>query len=191
MKNSIKYLLFAAIAAFFFLNIAGKKDNGNIQPTQTMPQIPNGDFEDWTNSGFKGYTINTWKDWSNYGRGGNVRFKFGAITPDSITPFHGKYSALMISGTSMINQFPISVHPSSLHFYLKCPNDKAAAFVKVELLKNTIVVDSAKWNSNYSSIESWTEIIIPISNTTSKVDSARIEIDNWSPKLEVDNLFFK
>src|ERR1022692_4839159 len=117
-----KLILLAAIVGFFFLNVSSKEykkeeRQEQAQPDQTMPQIPNGDFEDWQHLVGREYELKIWKT-NSYPLSMGQMNRY-IVIPDSIIVYHGKYSAKLIDGAYAKNQFPISVHPSSLHGYVK------------------------------------------------------------------------
>ncbi len=129
MKNSIKYLLLAAIAGFFFLNISGKEDKKQEQPAQTqlkkMPKIPNEDFEDRHNKAWTSKIITTNVDQDPWPGAREPEEENYIISLDSVNVHKGKYCAILTltPGDNELwimleNKFPVSVHP--LHFACVC-----------------------------------------------------------------------
>src|SRR5258708_111616 len=124
MKTSIKYLLLAAIGGFAFLNVSNKKlkkieQQIPVQSTQTMPDIPNGDFEQWENEHtyIGGHELKKWR--TNSLVGSASPYERHIVIRDSINVYRGKYSAKMIMNAWAENKFPISIHPSSLHCHVR------------------------------------------------------------------------
>ncbi|MEI7802057.1 MAG: T9SS type A sorting domain-containing protein [Bacteroidota bacterium] len=159
--------------------------------TVTLAQIPNNDFELWNNFGLGGETPDQWFT-SN-----------GDLVPqnvfkDSLTKYSGNYSVLLtnvigIPGTIGIN-FPITTHPFQLKGYFKSDFITAdSASIKITLFNNTQAVDSGEYFIT-TSLANWTNITVPISNTSVTVNSVTINItacNQQQNKCWVDLLSFE
>jgi len=158
-------------------------------------QIPNGDFESWTN-----LLPNNWV--TNSCPYCLPAFETYIIQQD--TPaYEGKYAAKFIYNNvyaaTAENKFALSEHPDYLTANVKCNhfgNDTVS--VKIKLLKNSIAVDSGQWLGT-STMINYIQIKIPISQTTTQVDSAVINIKGGNKiglpanntELWIDNLELK
>lgn len=159
--------------------------------TVTVAQIPNNDFEFWNNMGLGGETPDQWFT-SN-----------GDLVPqnvfkDSLNNYEGNYSVLLtnvigIPGTIGIN-FPITTHPLQLIGYFKSEfQTPDSAFIKITLFNNTQAVDSGEYFIT-TSLANWTNITVPISNTSVTVNSVTIDItacNQQQNKCWVDLLSFE
>lgn len=157
----------------------------------TLAQIPNSDFELWNNFGLGGETPDQWFT-SN-----------GDLVPqnvfkDSLTNYEGNYSVLLtnvigIPGTIGIN-FPITTHPLQLKGYFKSDFQAAdSALIKITLFNNTLAVDSGEYFIT-TTLANWTNITVPISNTSVTVNSVTINIttcNHQQNKCWVDLLSFE
>jgi len=143
-------------------------------------QIPNGDFENWSwvplpeNWKTNSYPLSM-AQWVTY-----------IVKKDSQVVYHGAYSMKLIYNLTppawgaapawAKNKFAISEHPNNLRGYLKCNlQGTDTVSISVKILNNGITVDSGQWKSTVSIIN-WTEVNIPISNSSTVIDSALITI---------------
>ena len=178
MKNTIK--VFSPFLLIFFLigSLTCKKDPS----IEDAINIPNGDFENWNWEPLP----ENWK--TNSCPLCTTPWEMYVAQKDSEVVFHGKYSMKLIynltlpipiyrwSPTWIKNKFAISKHPSNLHGYVKCNiHGIDTVYIGIMLLNKGIVVDSGQWNSTLS-ISNWTLVNIPISSSSSAVDSALITI---------------
>jgi len=156
-------------------SVSCKKDNTNAQGQGSSfnTVIPNYDFENWTSKLPDNWKTNSCPmcvpSWNPY-----------IAQQDSQIVYHGKYSLKLIYNlifpSWVESKFAISQHPSSLHGYVKCNlYGTDTVSIKIKLLNNSLVVDSGEWSST-TAINSWTAVNIPISHTTSTIDSVLILI---------------
>jgi hypothetical protein len=170
MKN--KYLL--ALAAICFSSLLSA-------------QIPNHDFENWTDAGF----YDVCDEWiTNYGD-----FVPVSAQKDS-DAYSGFLAAKLINyavDAFLYSGFPVTFHPHHLTAFIKgnvAAND--SIFMNVILYKNGLPIDSGKWVS-YNSISAYTQEMAVISTDSPDADSAYIyfsgghESDTW---MLVDQLQF-
>ncbi len=141
--------------------------------TFVLAQIPNNDFELWNNMGLGGENPNDW-----YTSNGDL--VPSNVFKDSINVYSGNYSTLItniigIQG-SIGSNFPIPNHPFQLKGYFKSDfQTPDSALIKITLFNNSLAVDSGEYFIS-TSISNWTIIAVTISNTTSIVNSATINI---------------
>jgi hypothetical protein len=157
--------------------VSCKKENGIHGPLTAEPEsvitVPNGSFEMWDNF----YLPENWTTNS---------------CPTCMSPFitdivqrdteacYGTYSAKLIYNQLYAawaqNKFAISVHPDHLSACVKCNlQGTDTVLVKVSLLHNSMVVDSGQWMGT-TQIDNFTTINIPITQSTTQVDTAIIFI---------------
>jgi hypothetical protein len=160
-------IVFSAMVAF-----AGcKKDKIVMQTNATV--IPNGDFENWDNMSL----LENWK--TNSCPACVPPFETYIVQRDT-NAYHGKFAAKFIYNNVYAawaeNKFKLDGHPASLTAYTKCNlygNDTVS--VKIRLFRNSAVIDSGQWFGT-SSINTYTKIVIPISQNSLQADSAQISI---------------
>jgi len=156
-----------------------------------LAQIPNNDFELWNNMGLGGENPNDW-----YTSNGDL--VPSNVFKDSINMYSGNYSTLItnvigIPGNIGSN-FSIPNHPFKLKGYFKSDfQSPDSALIKITLFNNSLAVDSGEYLIN-NSISNWTSFVVTISNTTSIVNSATINItacNQQGNKFWVDLLSFE
>jgi hypothetical protein len=164
--SAIKLVIFLmAITAM----ISCKKDK---VMHQDIP-IPNGDFESWGD-------FNRLQNWiTHYCPLCMTAINTYTVQKDS-NVYHGKYAAKFIYNgaypASAENKFQVSTHPVSLTGYVKSTlYGTDTVSIKIRLFKNTTAVDSGQWFGT-SSIGNYTKIVIPITQTSMRVDSGDIMI---------------
>ena len=101
------------------------------------------------------------------------------VRKDTINPFHGENAMLLMQNWAHSSWaqtiFPNTNHPTSLLAHVQY-NAYDAVSIRIELLNNGVVVDTGYWSISDSTNNDWTEITIPISQTTSDVTETRILI---------------
>jgi len=163
-----------------------KRDIAN----QQIISIPNGDFELWDNMP----NLFIWQTNS---------------CPVCMPPFetyivqkvtdasHGHFAAKFIYNnvysSSATNKFAISIHPALLTGYIKSNIAIGdTAIIHIDLFSGNNIIDNGNFYETLSN-GSYRKIEIPISQTSSSVDSALIKIvggKKQSTELYVDNLVF-
>jgi len=138
---------------------------------QTQP--PNGSFEVWDSLNPQSWVTNN----------NNIivpAYPTVIVLKDTINPYHGNNAMeLMFNWVYPAwasTTFSNTGHPSSLDFHVKCivfPSDTVS--IRVEILNNGTVVDTGYWGS-LTSIDTWTKISIPISQSATGVSETRILI---------------
>jgi hypothetical protein len=159
---------------------------------QTIP-IPNGDFETWDNMSL----LANWE--TNSCPVCVPPYETYIVTKDS-SAYHGRFAAKFVYNNVYAswaeNKFSIPRHPSNLTGYVKCNLfGTDTVTIKIKLYNNTAIVDSGKWLGT-SSIVNYLKINIPITQSSSYVDSALIRIQggrkigypNSNTEFWVDNL---
>jgi hypothetical protein len=144
-----------------------------------LRQKANGDFENW-HYGSWYYEPDNWMS-NNY-----VQWTCGIDERDS-DAYHGNFSIKLINYDSSsacqayaISKFPIPTHPFNLIAFQKCIlADSDTVSIKVTLLNSGIEIDSGYW-INTSSVLTFTQVTIPITQNSSLTDSAIIEIRGGS-----------
>jgi len=173
--------------SFLFLlgYMSCKKDTLNPQTIN----IPNGDFENWD-----GDILLVWQTnncllcvppYETY------------IVQKTTDAYSGKFAAKFVYNnvykSSAYNKFPITIHPSMLTGYVKSSVANGdTTTIHIDLFSGTNIVDSGNWYGT-SSISNYKKIEIPISQTSSTVDSASIKIvggGKQNTELIVDDLVF-
>ena len=162
--------------------------------------IPNGDFENW-NSQLR--PLNWYTNGCPLCQG--APFDEYQVRKDSQLVYHGNYSAQLIYNYYYQSygriKFGLTTHPSTLQAYvmttLYTPDTVS---ITIKLYKNKHVVDSGYWQST-ARITNFTQITVPISNSTALIDTALVLITGGktiapnginSTTLWVDDLsFFK
>ena len=156
--------------------ISCKKDKVIPNPPSTQSQItnsiPNGDFENWNN-----LLLQSWQ--TNSCPACVPAFETYIVKQDS-TSYHGQFAAKFIYNNlypaTAVNKFSVSTHPTMLSAYVKYSiYGSDTVSVKIKLLHNSITVDSGQWVGT-SSVNNYLQILIPITNSASQVDSAIISI---------------
>ncbi len=169
MKNLLK-LFFAAVLFLFSVSVQAQ-------------DIPNGGFEDWDSLNLQA--------WETY-----------QVVKDTFQPYQGNnaivfplsWSNLKVSWAK--TTFANPGHPTYLEAYVKSfivPLDTVS--ISVKILNNGSVIDSGIWYG-VQSIEDWTKITIPISQTLVDVTHTeifiqgghKVEPTDATSSLEVDNL---
>jgi hypothetical protein len=155
------------ISVFGFLSCS--KDNVNQQTIL----IPNGDFENWNTGWLQNWETNSCPPcvppYDPY-----------VIKQDS-SAYHGQYAAKFIYNNVYAawaqNKFSVPKHPSNLTSYVKCDlYGSDTVSIKIKLFYNGAIVDSGQWLGT-SSIGNYKKIDIPITQNSSKVDTALIRIE--------------
>ncbi len=157
------------------MNVSCKKDQSIINVV-----IPNGDFENWDWLQFP----QNWK--TNSCPPCTPPYEMNIAQEDSLEVYHGKYSVKLIynltppilgaAPTWLKNKFAITDHPNNLHGYIKCNiHGTDTVYIGIKLLNRGVTVDEGNWKSTVT-INNWTLVNIPISQSNSTIDSALITI---------------
>lgn len=180
----MKKLMFAS-CVIFLCSCSPENDISE----QIIP-VPNGDFELWDNLLF----LESWQ--TNSCPPCDPPYESYIIRRDS-TAYQGLFAAHFIYNdvfaSLAVNDFSIPAHPSYLTGYVKSklpPSD--SILIGVHLFNNGIPVDSGKIYIT-SSISNYTQIEIPISQSTLESDSATITIKGGTKtgsELWIDHLQF-
>ncbi len=181
MKLSI--LLFA-FCLLVFTNC--KKNTSNSQ----IISIPNGDFENWDN-------MENLLIWQTNNCPACVPPYETYIVQKVTDAYSGQFAAKFIYNNIYqswaYNKFPISIHPSLLTGYVKANITTGdTAIIHIDLYSGANIVDSGNWYET-SSIANYRKVEIPISQTTSIVDSALIKIvggRKQNTEFYIDDLVF-
>jgi hypothetical protein len=163
-----------------------KKESAN---QQTIP-IPNGDFEQWDN-------IQNLLIWQTNSCSACVppfeTYIVQQVTDAEKGKFAAKFVYNNVYSSYAINKFAISSHPSSLTGYIKSTiASDDTAIIHIDLFSGNNIVDNGNFYETSSNV-SYRKINIPISQTTTNVDSALIKIiggEKQNTELTVDNLVF-
>ncbi|HUZ60836.1 MAG TPA: hypothetical protein VMU83_18840 [Hanamia sp.] len=175
------------LLSFLFLMgfMSCKKDTSNSQTIN----IPNGDFEYWDGNGLLVWQTNSCipcvPQFQTY------------IVQKTTDAYSGKFAAKFVYNNVYkswaYNKFPITIHPSMLTGYVKSSIANGdTTMIHIDLFLGTNIVDSGNWYGT-SSIVNYKKIEIPISQTSSTVDSASIKIvggGKQNTELYVDDLVF-
>jgi hypothetical protein len=176
------FLSFLFLLTFF----SCKKNTSNSQNID----IPNGNFEDWDNSG----NLLIWQTnncsacvppWQTY---------IVEKTTDACSEqFAAKFIYNNVYKSWAYNKFPITIHPSMLTCYVKSNiTNGDSVIIQADLFSGINIVDSGNWYGTFS-IVNYKKVEIPISQTFSTVDSASIKIvggGKQTTELYVDDLIF-
>lgn len=181
--KAIKSFIPILFILFFF---SCKKDTGN----QEIIAIPNGDFELWD-------SMPNLYSWQTNSCPACVPPYETYIVKKVTDAFHGQFAAKFIYNnvySSLANnKFSISLHPTVLTGYIKSTIAIGdTAIIHVDLFSRNNIVDNGNL-FEVSSTASYKKIEIPISQTSSAVDSALIKIiggKKQTTELYVDNLVF-
>lgn len=161
MKSFVHFnlLIFLMLCAFF--------------SASAQIQIPNGSFENWDGMNPQGWETNN---------GVNVPpYPTVVALKDTISPYEGQNDLLLIYNWTYPawakTAFDNTGHPSSLSAYVKCIVHGADTVdILVEILSNGDVVNSGYWSVSDTTIEEWTKIMIPITQSDIEVFETRILI---------------
>jgi hypothetical protein len=174
--------------SFLFLLFFGgcKKDTSNSQ----IINIPNGDFEYWDNAG-------SLLDWQTNSCPACVPPWQTYVVQKTTDAYSGKFAAKFIYNNVYkswaYNKFPITVHPSMMIGYVKLEIINGdTVMIHIDLFSGSNIVDSGNWYGT-SSIANYKKIEIPISQSSSILDSASIKIvggGKQNTELYVDDLVF-
>ena len=133
-------------------------------------QIPNNDFENWTDAGFW-EELDGW--FSNYGD------LIPVCLQKSTDAYSGAYAAHLdnsLINSYMYSDFTISSHPHSLTAYVKGNVGAGdSVYINVILYQDGSAVDSGKW-TGYTTISSYTQVLATISTSFPTANSAHIYI---------------
>lgn len=163
-----------------------KKGNSNSQTIS----IPNGDFEDWDN-------IPNLLIWQTNSCPACVPPYETYIVQKVSDSYSGQFAAKFIYNnvyqSRADNKFPIAIHPSLLTCYAKATiTNGDTVIIHIDLFSGTNIVDSGNWYGT-SSIVNYEKVEIPISQTSSALDSALIKIvggKKQNTELTIDDLVF-
>jgi hypothetical protein len=164
------------ISAATIMMVACNKDTAEPAPqlslTQQVNTIPNGNFESWSE-----LLPQSWK--TNSCPACVSAFETYIVRKDSGS-YQGQFAAKFIYNNfyraTAINKFPLATHPNVLTAYVKCSLYGAdTVSVKIRLLKNSMVVDSGQWTGT-APINSYSLVLIPLTNNSPLADSAVISI---------------
>lgn len=180
--NTLK--LFLSFLFLLFL-LSCKKDTSNYQTIN----IPNGDFEYWDGNG-----LLVWQ--TNNCSACVPQFKT-YIVQKTTDAYSGKFASKFIYNNVFkswaYDKFAITVHPSMLTGYVKSEiTNGDTVIIHIDLFSGNNIVDSGNWYRT-SSIVNYKKIEIPISQTSSTVDSASIKIvggGKQNTEFYVDDLVF-
>ncbi|MDQ3112192.1 MAG: hypothetical protein M3R17_20095 [Bacteroidota bacterium] len=172
----MKTIYVLLILSSTFGAVSCKKDEPvSPTPQQTQQQqIPNGSFENWSNQLPGNWTTNS--------------FPAACVTPyetyivrQDTFAHDGQFAAKFIYNNTYAawahNGFSITSHSAQLSAYVRCmlvPTD--SVLIRVKLFNNNTEVDNGEWYGT-SSIANYTQIIIPVSQNATMVDSASIYIE--------------
>lgn len=163
-----------------------KKESNNQQTIA----IPNGDFEQWDNN----QDLLFWQ--TNSCSACVPPFETNIVqqvTDAENGKFAAKFVYNNVYSSYAINKFAISLHPTSLTGYIKSTIANGdTAMIRIELFSGNNIVDNGNFYET-SSNANYRKINIPISQTTTNVDSASIKIvggKKQNTELTIDNLVF-
>jgi hypothetical protein len=139
---------------------------------QSFP-VPNGDFELWNNQLPLSWQTNSCPPcvpaYETY------------IVQQDTNAYQGQFAAKFIYNNvyaaTAVNGFTLTRHPDYMKAYVRsnlAPNDSVSIYV--ELFHNNVLVDNGQWYGT-SSIAAYTQIQIPISQTSAQADSVAISIE--------------
>ncbi|MGZ3752255.1 MAG: hypothetical protein ACXVB0_05625 [Mucilaginibacter sp.] len=170
-----------AIKIFISFIVVGFIMSCKTESSQPIIPIPNGDFESWA----YGNLPVQWK--TNSCPGCYPAFDTYVVKKDSANVYSGKYAAKFIYNTvypaRAENKFYVPDHPVSLTGYVKTAiHGTDTVIIKIQLFKNNVAVDSGLW-AGTSSIGYYHKILVPITQTTAQVDSAKIVIVGGHSKV--------
>jgi hypothetical protein len=139
---------------------------------QTIP-IPNGDFELWDNWPILLY-------WQTNSCPACMPPINTYIVQKVTDAFSGQFAAKLIYNnvysSFAYNKFSISLHPTHLTGYIKSTIAIGdTVLIHIDLFSGNNIVDNGNWYGT-SSTPNYTKIEIPLSQSTSSVDSALIRI---------------
>lgn len=147
----------------------------NVQPQPSVASIPvpNGDFEMWSTQLPVAWETNSCPPcvpaYETY------------IVQQDTDAYQGQYAAKFIYNNvypaRAENHFSISRHPEELNAFVKCnlaAND--SVHISVTLFHNNVAVDDGDWYGT-TSITSYTQIQVPISQNAAQADSVSIVIE--------------
>lgn len=166
------------IKAFFILSVA----TALASCTQTDPlpspsaqslQVPNGDFELWSNQLPLAWQTNSCPPcvpaYETY------------IVQQDTNAYQGQFAAKFIYNNvypaTAVNGFAITRHPDYVKAYVKSnlvANDSVS--IHVAVFHNNVQVDNGQWYGT-GSIATYTQVQIPISQASSQADSIAISIE--------------
>lgn len=170
--KTFKIILILCIS---FVAISCSKDEippGPFQPQQNIP-VPNGDFENWTAQLPDNWTTNSCPACV-------PTYETYIVQQDS-SAYQGQFAAKFLYNNMYTawahNGFSVTSHPQQLSAYVKChlaPTD--SVLIRVKVFNNNIEVDNGEWYGT-SSINNYSQIVIPISQNTLHADSVSIYIE--------------
>ena len=175
MKTIIKILILSGLIGLMVFSFGCHKNNLPPNSVTNYKLIPNYDFEKWISTWNPAYTFTGWKTNATY------ETSVTEIDVDSINVYHGRYAMKLFATwpgawASATTKFPITVHPLSLRAFVKCklvPSDTVSIWIKIFFKgKET---DSGAWFGT-KSVDSYKQVNIPISQHSTLVDTALIEI---------------
>ena len=191
MKTSMP--TYFACVVILFLSIAGCTKHDSPLPPAVEITIPNNDFENWTVELLP-------ENWQTNSCPLCVpQVETYIVQKDTQVVYHGKYSMKLINNlTDSVgyapawakNKFVLSAYPSILHGYVKCNlMGIDTVSIKIEILLDGTPINGGQWKTT-SSINNWTEVNIPISDTIPAFafDSALITITGGKYKDSTINL---
>ena len=182
----MKVRAFTIIVLLVLAFLSCKKEAAN---EQIIP-IPNGDFEQWDN-------MSNLAIWQTNSCPACVppyeTYIVKKVTDAANGQFAAKFVYNNVYSSYAINKFAISLHPTSLTGYIKSNIASGdTAIIHVDLFSGNTIVDHGSFYET-SSNGSYRKINIPISQASTNVDSASIQIfggKKQNTELSVDNLLF-
>ena len=180
----VKALFILSLFVLTFLSCKKEAANQQIIP------IPNGDFEQWDN-------MPNLAIWQTNSCPACVppyeTYIVKKVTDVANGQFAAKFVYNNVYSSYANNKFAISLHPTSLTAYIKSNIASGdTAIINIDLFSGNNIVDNGNFYET-SSNASYRKINIPISQTTTNVDSALIKIlggKKQNTELSVDNLVF-
>lgn len=153
-------------------------------------EIPNGNFDDWEDYGGWYYNPNQWIT-------SNAQTTCSDVFRDPIS-YNGNYAMKVRTygcfGWAQTSfQFDSTLHPLFLNCFVRTNIVGIdTVLIIIELLNDTNIVDYGSW-TNSVSISAYSKITIPISQTNTTVNGARIYVKsgvNNATTINIDSLYF-
>ena len=176
----------AIIMLFVIALLSCKKEAAN----QQIIPIPNGDFEQWDN-------MSNLAIWQTNSCPACVppyeTYIVQKVTDAASGQFAAKFVYNNVYTSYAKNKFAISLHPTSLTGYIKSNIASGdTGTIRIDLFSGSKIVDDGNFYETSSNVN-YRKINIPISQTSSRIDSALITIiggKKQTTELSVDNLVF-
>ncbi len=164
----------ALLCISFAITSCSKDENIPVpyQPQQIIA-VPNGDFENWTAQLPDNWTTNSCPPCAQP----NETY----IVQQDTSAHQGQFAAKFIFNNVYPawahNGIAVTSHPQQLSAYVLChlcPTD--SVLIRVKVFNNNVEVDNGVWHGT-TSINNYSQIIIPISQHASQADSVSIFLE--------------